>query len=132
MKVFVSYAKPDRDFAFSLTDQLIKQGHEAWMADNVLFPGDNWPLAIGRALQHSDAMVVLLSRNSGKSEFQRHEINFALGSERYSGRVIPVFIGPTKDYPWILDEFPKVQAIQANANPAAVGRKIGQLLRKAG
>jgi len=129
MKVFVSYAKSDREFALSLASQLTKQGHNAWMADRALFPGDNWPLEIGKALQDCDAMVVLLSPNSGKSEIQRHEINYALSSDRYSGRVIPVFIGPAKDYPWILDEFPKVKV---NANPAAAGRKIGELLRKAG
>jgi hypothetical protein len=129
MRVFVSYAKSDREFALSLTSQLVKQGHRAWIADDELYPGDNWPLEIGKALETCDAMVVILSPNSGKSESQRHEINYALSSERYSGRVIPVFIGPTKDYPWILDEFPK---IQASANPGATGRKIGQLLRKAG
>jgi hypothetical protein len=129
MKVFVSYAGPDRDFALALRERLISKGHYVWVDDRTLLPGDNWPLEIGRALQSCDSMVVLLSPNSGKSEIQRHEINFALGSERYSGRVIPVFIGPTKDYPWILDKFPTVHV---NSNPAAAGRKIGELLRKVG
>jgi hypothetical protein len=129
MKVFVSYAGPDRDFALALREQLSNKGHYVWVDDRTVLPGDNWPLEIGRALQNCDSMVVLLSPNSGKSEIQRHEINFALSSGRYSGRVIPVFIGPAKNYPWILDEFPTVHV---NANPAAAGRKIGELLRKAG
>jgi hypothetical protein len=129
MKVFVSYAGPDRDFALALREQLTNKGHYVWVDDRTVLPGDNWPLEIGRALQNCDSMVVLLSPNSGKSEIQRHEINFALSSDRYSGRVIPVFIGPAKNYPWILDEFPTVHV---NANPAAAGRKIGELLRKAG
>jgi hypothetical protein len=129
MKVFVSYAGPDRDFALAVKAQLEAKGHYVWVDDRTIFPGDNWPLEIGKALQSCDSMVVLLSPNSGNSEIQRHEINFALSGDRYSGRVIPVFLGPTKDYPWILDELPTVHA---NANPAAAGHKIGELLRKAG
>ena len=128
MKVFVSYAKSDRDFALSLTSQLIRQGHHAWVADHTLLPGDNWPLEIGKALQDCDAMVVLLSPNSADSEGQRREIDYALVSDQYAGRVIPVFIRPTKNYPWILEKFP---AVRAHNDPEGAGRKIGQLLRKA-
>jgi hypothetical protein len=127
MKIFISYAKSDTDFALSLTAQLTRQGHQVWTADRTLLPGDNWPLAIGKALQDCDAMVVLLSPNSARSEGQRYEIDFALSSDRYAGRVIPVFIRPTKNYPWILEKF---SAVNADNNPAAAGRKIGQLLRK--
>jgi hypothetical protein len=129
MKIFVSYAGPDRDFAVALKDYLSVKGHYVWVDDRTLLPGNNWPLEIGKALQSCDTMVVILSPNSEKSEIQRHEINYALGSNRYSGRVIPVFIGPAKDYPWILDEFPTIHVRQ---NPALAGRKIGELLRKAG
>ena len=127
MKIFLSYAKRDKDFALSLTEHLTRQNHQVWTADLALFPGDNWPLAIGKALEQCDAMVVLLSPNSGRSEWQRHEIEFALSSDRYAGRVIPVFIRPTKNYPWILEKF---SPVKADNNPAGAGRKIGQLLRK--
>ncbi len=129
LKVFISYAKSDRDFALSLTNQLIRQGHQAWVADRALFPGDNWPLEIGKALRDCDAMVVLLSPHSATSEAQRREIDYALVSEQYAGRVIPVFIRPTKKYPWILEKFPAVRA--HHNNPESAGRKVGQLLRKA-
>ena len=48
-------------------------------------------------------MVVLLSPDSAASEGQRREIDFALVSDQYAGRVIPVFIRPTKNFPWILE-----------------------------
>lgn len=129
MRIFVSYAAPDREFAVALREHLAAKNRYVWVDDRTLLLGDNWPLEIGKALQSCDAMVVILSPNSEKSEIQRHEINYALGSNRYSGRVIPVFIGPAKDYPWILDEFPTIHVKQ---NPALAGRKIGELLRKAG
>ena len=128
MKVFISYAKSDRDFALTLTSELIRQGHQAWVADRTLLPGDNWPLEIGKALENCDAMVVLLSPHSADSEGQRREIDYALGSDQYAGRVIPVFIRPTKEYPWILERFTPVRA---HNDPEGAGRKIGQLLRKA-
>jgi hypothetical protein len=129
MKIFLSYARPDQAFANALSEHLTAKGHIVWADFLSLLPGDNWPLAIGRALDNCDAMVVILSPKSDKSETQRHEINYALGSERYSGKVIPVFIGPTKNYPWILDEF---QSVRVNANPAAAARQVSDLLRKAG
>lgn len=129
MKIFISYAyaQSDREFALSLAHQLMEQGHQVWMDRLALLPGDNWPLEIGKALRDCDAMVVLLSPNSARSEGQRHEIDYALSSDQYAGRVIPVFIRPTKDYPWILEKF---SAVRANNNPAGTGRKVGQLLRK--
>jgi hypothetical protein len=127
MRIYLSYARPDKNFALSLARQLAAQGHRVWMDLLALLPGDNWPLEIGKALQDCDAMLVLLSPNSAASEGQRHEIDYALSSDQYAGRVIPVFVRPTKDYPWILDKF---TAVHASNNPAAAGRKIGQLLRK--
>jgi len=127
MKIFVSYARSDKEFALSLAKQLTGQGHRVWVDLLALFPGDNWPLEIGKALEDCDAMIVLLSPNSAASEEQRHEIDYALVSDQYAGRVIPVFVRPTKDYPWILDKF---AAVHANNNPAGAGRRIGQLLRK--
>jgi hypothetical protein len=127
MKIYVSYAQSDRAFALSLAKQLMGLGHHVWMDRLALLPGDNWPLEIGKALQDCDAMVVLLSPHSARSEGQRHEIDYALSSDQYAGRVIPVFIRPTKDFPWILEKF---SAVRANNNPAGAGRKIGQLLRK--
>jgi hypothetical protein len=127
MKIFISYSQSDRNFALSLAKQLTGQGHHVWVDRLALLPGDNWPLEIGKALEDCDAMVVLLSPHSARSEGQRHEIDYALSSDRYAGRVIPVFVRPTKDYPWILEKF---SAVHANNNPAGAGRKIGQLLRK--
>jgi hypothetical protein len=127
MKIYVSYAQPDSDFAAAVAKQLMVQSHHVWMDQLSLLPGDNWQLAAGKALQDSDAMVVLLSPNSARSRGQKHEINYALGSDQYAGRVIPVFIRPTKEYPWILDKF---STVQADNDPAEVGRKIIQVLRK--
>lgn len=109
MKVFLSYSSEDREIAQELASKLSKAGLDTWDPAEALFPGDNWALRIGEALEESDAMVVLISPTSVKSEHVQHEIQYALGAARYKGRLIPVVVKPTKDMPWILKKFPTVQ-----------------------
>ena len=109
MKVFLSYARPDREVAKELASHLKEAGHNVWFADGALFPGENWALGVGKALNDSEAMVVLLSPQAMKSEWVRKDIEFALGAQQYQGRLIPVIVKPTADIPWILRKFPLVR-----------------------
>ncbi len=109
MKVFVSHSAEDREVAKELASGLANAGFKTWDPAEALFPGDNWASEIGKALQESDAMVVLISPDSMKSDWVRHEVDYALGSARFKGRLIPVIVKPTKDIPWILKRFPLIQ-----------------------
>lgn len=109
MKVFLSYAQADRDAARFLAEGLARFGHKVWDPADALFPGDNWALRIGKALQESEAMVVLLSPQAMRSDQVRQDIEYALRSAQYKGRLIPVLVKPTKDIPWILKRFPIVR-----------------------
>lgn len=120
MKVFLSYSSEDREVAKELASRLAKAGLGTWDPAEALFPGDNWALRIGKALAESDAMVVLISPQSVKSEWVQHELQYALSAPRYKGRVIPVVVKPTKDIPWILKRFPIVQ----------IGRDFGEAVRQ--
>ena len=44
---------------------------------------------------------------------------------RFDGRLIPVVLEKTKDYPWILDKFPMIQY----RNSDLTSREIAQALR---
>lgn len=101
-RVFLSYAQSDRRFAERLAKDLAAAGFAVWSGQDVL-PGDNWARKTGEALDESDAMVVIVSPDAAKSEWVRREVEFALGSPRYAGRLIPVVITPTDEMPWILD-----------------------------
>jgi hypothetical protein len=103
MQVFISHsnAQSDRDFAKALAERLVTEGYQVW-SDAQMLPGDNWPLQIGQALEHSKAMVVLLSPDAVQSHWVRHQIEYALGSEKYAQRVIPVLLRDSPDIPWIL------------------------------
>jgi hypothetical protein len=88
-----------------------------------LFPGDNWPLEIGKALDTSNAMVILISPAATRSSSVRQELDYALGSLKYKNRVIPVLVEATTDYPWILRHFQWIEG-----DPADAGLKIAELL----
>jgi hypothetical protein len=106
MQVFISHANKDVNLARTLAENLAQQGFKVWNAEDQIMPGENWAKKVGKALDDSDLMVILLSPRAMESDWLRQEIEFALGSTRYEGRVFSVFVGPTSDavkgMPWIL------------------------------
>ena len=58
-------------------------------------------------------MVVLITPHAFESEWLKEEIQYALTSEHYQGRLIPVFLGDKTetltDVPWILRKLNPVQ-----------------------
>jgi TIR domain len=128
MRVFISHAFSDRTFATSLAEQLRGQGHTPWN-DSEISAGENWALAVGKALNEADALIVLLSPDAMKSERVTKELEFALGNQRFEGRLIPIEIKATRDKPWILKELQLIRA----ASPAAAGQAaLERLGAKAG
>ncbi len=107
MQVFISYASEDKELAKKLSRLLENVGLGVWLEESHIMPGDNWAEKISQALKESQAMVVLVSPAAVKSEWVRREIEFALGAKEYSGRLLPVFVGPRERIPqdrlpWIL------------------------------
>ena len=111
MKVFISHAGADKTFVRKLAAGLEEVGFEAWDASREILPGDNWAAKIARALQESEAMVVLLSPDALRSGSVRREIDYALGEQRYSNRLIPVLPKELneEEVPWILRHLGMVQ-----------------------
>jgi len=61
MQVFISHATGDQTLVEELATELQKSGINVWDPYRSLFPGDNWALEIGKALEASEVMVVLLT-----------------------------------------------------------------------
>jgi hypothetical protein len=127
IKVFLSYAHSDRDWARKISEVLEAAGFQVLDPVNALLGGENWSLEIGKALDESQAMVVLISPAAVRSEWVGREIQYALGSERYQDRLIPVEVTPTADFPWVLRH---VQWIRGN--PAEAGRQVAAILQSSG
>jgi hypothetical protein len=102
MKVFLSYSGSERSLAERIRNDLAAAGISVWDAVQEIVPGENWPKKVGKALDESNAMVVLISPEAVRSRWIKHEIDYALGSPRFEGRLIPVLARPTRDIPWIL------------------------------
>ena len=127
MQVFLSHVKSDGDWARELSQQLSAAGLRVVDPFNELLPGDNWSLKIGRALDESEAMIVLISPEAVKSDWLRSEIQYALGSEKFQNRLIPVEVEPTDDFPWVLRHLTWV-----GGDPAEAGRRIVKILEQVG
>jgi len=110
MKIFLSHTQTDEKWAVALRSALMAAGFVVWNPDTDLLPGANWYLEVGKALERSDAMIVLISPDSVKSQAVLSEIEYALGSPQFRGRLIPVLLRPTEDIPWILRRLQLVRA----------------------
>ena len=127
MKVFLSYARKDTELANELGERLAKGGFQVWNSHQQVVPGENWAKEIGKALDDSDLMVILLTPKAMESDWLRHEIEFAIGSKKYEGRLFTVFVGAGleagKDLPWILLKLPHRQ-VESPKGFAAVVKDI--------
>lgn len=127
MQIFLSYARADEEFAKTLATHLSRRGFSVWSPEEELLPGDNVWSRIGKALEMSKAMVVLLSPDSMRSDYVRREIEYALGDPNYEGRVFPVQVRPTHDVPWILG---KLRTLDGRLSPAKVSDSIADALKQ--
>ena len=127
MQVFLSYAHPDGALAEALQSYLEKKGFSVWNPQADLLPGDNIFLRNGEALKNSRAMVVLISPESMRSEWVRGEIQYALGDQKYEGRLFPVQVRPTSSMPWILREF---KILDAKRGVNKIGETIADALKQ--
>lgn len=117
MKVFLSHSTSDKALAREIATGLVDQGFDIWFDEWVLQPGGNWAKEVGKALESADAMVVLFSPESMRT-WQREEIQYALTTQRFEGRLIPVIVKSTPNIPWILETLNVVRPGRTGAETA--------------
>jgi len=102
--VYISTAASDASLARELAERLEAVGIHAGNPMIDALPGENVSAELGRALNRADAVIVLVSPDAMKSPGVRHDIQFALGQERFQNRLIPVLAKqtPSDTIPWIL------------------------------
>jgi hypothetical protein len=125
MKVYLSYAGPDRELARKLVDGLRQSGHEIWFDELELTPGTGWGKEIDKALNASRAMIVLISPASMESKEVRREIESAFLSRNFAHRVLPVYVKTTQDVPWFLRT---LEGVRVGANPAKMIQQVKDAL----
>jgi hypothetical protein len=132
MKVFISYASNDERLAQQVAHGLEANGLDVFLDEQQIKPGDNWAAKIAEGLQESEAMVVLLTRDALKSHRVRHDIDYALGNQDYTGRLIPVLAEShdslaKEEIPWILRHLQPI-ALPAHRQEEGI-RQIAHVLK---
>ena len=78
-QIFISYAHEDREPALRLYENLKQAGHEPWIDEKDLLPGQKWQQAIRSTISDSDYCIILLSRRSvSKRGYVQKEVKLAL------------------------------------------------------
>lgn len=98
MRLFLSYASPDKRRAEAIHLALLGAGHEVFFDDASLPPGGDYHSRIRTAIDESDAFVFLVSPHSvTPGHYALTELEFAKTKWRKPwGFVLPVMITPTE------------------------------------
>lgn len=132
MQVFISHASADRALVEQLAAELEKAGINAWDPYRTVMPGDNWAMEAGKVLEGSQLMIVLLTRNAQDSPSVGHEVQYALTSGNYRGRVLPVLVNMAtfeagREVPWVLLRFESVPVEGYPPNFRAVVERVQKI-----
>lgn len=76
-RVFISYARKDSDYVYTLARELRRIGLDIWI-DQDIDPGLNWDNSIESALQTCDKMLLIVSPDSMRSENVQDEWSYFL------------------------------------------------------
>lgn len=127
MRVFISYAHPDRPFAKRLADDLGNRGYEVWTPD-LLAAGENWVKAINAALRDAPVFIALISEDYNRSANTASELATALAvsGEGAKGRtILPVRLQADAQIPPFLNQFVWLDA----STPEAYLRVLEKIAR---
>jgi len=86
MKVFLSYAKEDRDFVLECYEELKRKNFNPWMDEHDLLPGQAWDECIKANMKDTDVVLVFMSSDS-------------VSKVGYVQRELKYFADKRKDYP---------------------------------
>jgi hypothetical protein len=77
--IFLSYASPDRDQVLEHYEWLSRAGHNVWLDQKHILPGQEWDLVINQALDRAALVIAFVSTNSVQRRgYVQREIRRAL------------------------------------------------------
>ena len=106
-EIFISHSASNRVFVQKLTRALKQSGIKYWYSATHIRGAREWHDEIGRALNRCDWFVVVLTPEAVRSKWVKHELLFALQSDRYNGRIVPILRADCKFalLSWTLSSF---------------------------
>jgi hypothetical protein len=89
-EVFISHSAKNRKFVDDLAEVLRTHGIPVWLSSTNLLGAQQWHDEIGAALDRCDWFVVILSKQSVKSDWVKRELMRALNDRRFRDRIVPI------------------------------------------
>jgi formylglycine-generating enzyme required for sulfatase activity len=86
-RIFISYSRIDRDFAQLLISILLRLGHDAYIDEKDIEPGEPWQDRLSKLILGSTVVVFVLTKDSAASSVCRWEVEEAV---RLKKRILPV------------------------------------------
>jgi uncharacterized membrane protein YecN with MAPEG domain len=103
-KIYISYQRDDQPFVIELADCLKASGHSLTYDVDELSPGTEWRTALDVGLKTSEVFIVVLSKNTQRSQSVLTEVGAARAYSLESNRMLLI--------PIIIDETPPPLSIQ--------------------
>jgi hypothetical protein len=88
--VFISHSSKNAAIVDRLKDVLTNHGIKSFISQTNIQGAQQWHDEIGTALKRCDWFLLVLSPQSVRSTWVKHELIYALQAHRYKGRIIPV------------------------------------------
>ena len=110
--VFISYSSKNRDAAIQMQQKLESAGFTVWLDLKGIALGDNWVKTITKGIDDCDAVLLLVSNESVRSEYAIREIHYAVTENK---PILAYHLEPVelpKDIKFLLGT---VQHLEANA-----------------
>jgi hypothetical protein len=103
-KIYISYQRDDQPFVIDLAGRLKASGHSLTYDVDELSPGTEWRPALDVGLKTSEVFIVVLSKNTQRSQYVLTEVGAARAYSLESNRMLLI--------PIIIDETPPPLSIQ--------------------
>ncbi len=90
-KIFISYARKDREKTAPITDLFRDKGYSYWMDESNIEAAGLWSEQIVQAIKECEVLVLLVSENSLASDNVHKEVMLASESNK---RILPIYLEP--------------------------------------
>lgn len=125
-RVFISHANQDAEAAQQILAALEGEGVRCWIAPRDIMAGEQWAGSIVRAIEDSQAVLVVFSEASNGSPQVAREMELAVSNHK---RLIPVRVAdvrPTRDMQYFLGVSHWIDAFRGGlaANRAEIVRHV--------
>jgi hypothetical protein len=104
--IFLSHNTKDKFFVRELADRLSRMGVKVWIDEAEIKVGDSLTEKIGKAIEETDFVGVVLSKNSINSQWVQKELQIALQEEFRKRKVVvlPLLLEPVDIPPFLKDK----------------------------